>query len=263
MLIRNQYDGQLYEVPDGPVGGYGEYSSDGYQGLGLPIFGALAAKAAARFLPKALPYARRFLRGVFPGRSAPLVGAPPPFHTGNLATRVAQRVVALLRQEGLQPAPGAPAPAPTVEPAPPAPPVAEPQPGLSEYPYFPARQYLAQQYPPRPYPGVLAAAAVPIPADTLLAAPYSPAPFPGATPQGWVQPSMQYPGTGGRRLYLRCSTWRGQPGLVPGPGMAVQPGALPGPGSFATPLAPPVASPYAALPRRYRRRRYRRPGRRS
>jgi hypothetical protein len=37
----------------------------------------------------------------------------------------------------------------------------------------------------------------------------------GYPPAGWTTPTLPYTGAPPRRLYLRCSVWPGQPGLVP------------------------------------------------
>jgi hypothetical protein len=77
-------------------------------------------------------------------------------------------------------------------------------------------------------------------------------------PQGWQRPNAQYPGAApDRRLYLRCSAWRGPAGMVPGPGMPLapgMPGATPGlPGTPGAPGMPPGA--WGGGRRRRRRRR--------
>ena len=71
-------------------------------------------------------------------------------------------------------------------------------------------------------------------------------PFPG----GWQRPGVPYAGPHPRRLYLRCSAWRGPRGLVPPAGAVA-------PGTTVAPVAPgvvgpaPVARPFV----RHRRRR--------
>src|SRR5713226_793940 len=49
-------------------------------------------------------------------------------------------------------------------------------------------------------------------------------PFLPPTPPGWMQPAFPYTGAQPRRVYMRCSVWPGQPGLVP-----TAPGAWPQP----------------------------------
>jgi hypothetical protein len=79
-------------------------------------------------------------------------------------------------------------------------------------------------------PGATVVPAAPAYAQPSPYSPYSPSPVPGyfpprfpmracATPVGWTTPALPYTGTQPRRLYLRCSVWPGQSGLVP-----VQPG---------------------------------------
>lgn len=90
---------------------------------------------------------------------------------------------------------------------------------------------VAVQAPPIPVP---VAAGVPVP-PIPIAGPIGqllpnvlPASMPGypsrrcQTPVGWTTPALPYTGTAPRRLYLRCSVWPGQAGLVP-----VQPGQWP------------------------------------
>ncbi|MFN0172622.1 MAG: hypothetical protein ACKV22_40095 [Bryobacteraceae bacterium] len=237
MLIQNQYDGRLYEVPEGTVAGYGEYP--GQEGLGIPFLAPLAARAAARFLPKAIPFARRLLsRGGIPG-----VPVAPAVSTARLSTRIAEKVAALLRQQGVQTAPTA---ASQPQPAGGPPPAGgEPEPAVGEYPYYGQPRPYPAAWPQRPYPPATPQRPWP---QQPYPSPYMPGP-PGAR---WVVPNAQYPSTGARRLYLRCSSWWGPRGRVPGPGMAVQPGQ---PGVPQPPFAPATATPPTAP---YQRRRYRR-----
>src|SRR5215831_18708980 len=81
--------------------------------------------------------------------------------------------------------------------------------------------------------------------------------FPGQMPPGWVRPPVPYTGIQPRRLYLRCSAWRGDPGYVPSvaanampgyPGMpGMYPPGIPGmpgfPGMPGMPGMPGVPSP--------------------
>src|SRR5262245_49426019 len=105
-------------------------------------------------------------------------------------------------------------------------------------------------------------AAFPSPA---AAAPFLPPPigglfsnlFPGAAPPlpappGWIPAPVPYTGLPPRRVYMRCSTWRGPTGLVPdfAPQM---------PGIAPTPLIPPV--PAGPTPGFFPRRRFGRSGR--
>jgi hypothetical protein len=80
-------------------------------------------------------------------------------------------------------------------------------------------------------------------------------------PQGWQRPGANYPGAPpDRRLYLRCSAWRGPSGMVPGPGMplatALPPGAPGAPGTVpGMPGAPGMPGGWGGGRRRRRRRR--------
>jgi hypothetical protein len=242
MLIQNQYDGRLYEVPDGTAAGYGEYP--GQEGLGIPFLAPLAARVASRLLPKAIPFAQRLLsRGGIP--AAPVV---PAVSTARLSTRIAEKVAALLRQQGVQiaPQPAVVQAAPPAGVPPAAPPTGEPEPGVGEYPYYGLPRPYAAAWPWRPSPRQ------PYPSPYQAPSPYQQGPG-GAR---WVAPSAQYPGSGARRLYLRCSSWWGPHGRVPGPGMPIQP-ALPvlTPPPFTPAPATATATPTAT---RYTRRHYRR-----
>lgn len=215
MLIQNQYDGRFYEVPD--FAGYDEYEGPGYHGLGLPFFAPLAAKIGARFLPKALPFARRFLRrfrrrfpripGVPFAPGLPFPGGGPPIPRTLLSTNVARKVVAMLRQQGLQVTPAGPfGPAPGPQPGPPpgpdpgtAPPDAQPQPGVGEYPYDPqaagSEEFdpYAQEYP-ETYP---------------YQDPYQ---YPYARTSSWRRFSRWFPGRRAGYWGRRSSNWPRQPG---------------------------------------------------
>src|SRR5262245_11105300 len=138
MLTRNPYDGRLYEVPD--IAGYG-YAGGG-PGYGfLPFLAPLAAKVGAKLLPKAIPFLKKLpvvgdLFGEVPGRfrrfrrfpfrpgwprpfpfrpGLPLPGIAPPIAGPLLSTRIARKVVAMLRQQGLQVMPAGPPPGPPPE----------------------------------------------------------------------------------------------------------------------------------------------------
>jgi hypothetical protein len=81
-------------------------------------------------------------------------------------------------------------------------------------------------------------------------------PMPGVPP-GWIQPPIPYTGMQPRRLYMRCSTWRGVPGLVPASAASAVPG-MPGiPGMPGQPGFPPAMPGIPAMAGRGRRRRSR------
>lgn len=72
-------------------------------------------------------------------------------------------------------------------------------------------------------------------------------------PPGWIPRPSPYLGRKGRRIYLRCVSWRGPKGLVP----AVAAQAQPAPAVVAQPVTPgPVVRP-AVMGRRFARRRRR------
>jgi hypothetical protein len=54
--------------------------------------------------------------------------------------------------------------------------------------------------------------------------------IPRPLPPGWMRPTLPYTGPAPRRVYMRCSTWPGPPGLVPRfPGAPTPPPGLPQP----------------------------------
>jgi hypothetical protein len=84
-------------------------------------------------------------------------------------------------------------------------------------------------------------------------APPVPAP-PMQAPPGWIPRPSPYLGTKGRRMYLRCVSWRGPKGLVP----AVAAQAQPAPAVVAQPVPPgPVVMAPVVTGRRFARRRRR------
>ena len=73
-------------------------------------------------------------------------------------------------------------------------------------------------------------------------------------PPGWIPRPSPYLGTKGRRMYLRCVSWRGPKGLVP----AVAAQAQPAPAVVAQPVPTgPVVMQPAVMGRRFARRRRR------
>jgi hypothetical protein len=73
-------------------------------------------------------------------------------------------------------------------------------------------------------------------------------------PPGWIPRPSPYLGRKGRRIYLRCVSWRGPKGLVP----AVAAQAQPAPAVVAQPVPPgPVVMQPAVMGRRFARRRRR------
>jgi hypothetical protein len=74
-------------------------------------------------------------------------------------------------------------------------------------------------------------------------------------PPGWIPRPSPYLGRKGRRMYLRCVSWRGPKGLVP----AVAAQAQPAPAVVAQPVPPgPVVVAPAVMGRRFASRRRRR-----
>jgi hypothetical protein len=99
-------------------------------------------------------------------------------------------------------------------------------------------------------PGSSPAPPMPLPFPPNMASSMYPgaSPYPvGPLPPGWVRPMG--PVTGSNRLYLRCSTWPGPPGLAPA-GIN-PPGYPPAPGYPGYPPAP--VGPVHRRHRRHRR----------
>jgi len=78
---------------------------------------------------------------------------------------------------------------------------------------------------------------------------YSPMAMRPPVPPTWSRPQLPYTGPQPRRLYLRCSSWRGPSGLVPA--NAVAPGIAPPPAA----IAAQTAAARVAMRRRARGRR--------
>ncbi|MGA7392219.1 MAG: hypothetical protein WBV90_06615 [Terrimicrobiaceae bacterium] len=72
-------------------------------------------------------------------------------------------------------------------------------------------------------------------------------------PPGWIPRPSPYLGRKGRRMYLRCVSWRGPKGLVP----AVAAQAQPAPAVVAQPVPPGPVVMRPAVGRRFARRRRR------
>ena len=99
-----------------------------------------------------------------------------------------------------------------------------------------------------PPPGPEAAEPPPMEPSPAAAPPMGPPPVLRrvAPPVGWITPALPFTGRQPRRLYLRCSVWPGQAGLVPiaagapgmVPGVTPLPGMLPGLLPGAIPLRP-------------------------
>jgi hypothetical protein len=119
--------------------------------------------------------------------------------------------------------------------------------------FFPVAQAFRQAVPAAAPPGSVGGfygEAVPAPP---VAAPPVPAP-PMQAPPGWIPRPSPYLGTKGRRMYLRCVSWRGPKGLVP----AVAAQAQPAPAVVAQPVPPgPVVMAPVVTGRRFARRRRR------
>jgi hypothetical protein len=94
-----------------------------------------------------------------------------------------------------------------------------------------------------------------VPAPPIPAQPMPAPPMPAQAlqpPPGWIPRPSPYLGRKGRRIYLRCVSWRGPKGLVP----AVAAQAPPAPAVVAQTPGPVVVAP-AVMGRRFARRRRR------
>jgi hypothetical protein len=223
MLAQDPVTGQVYEVPDSQLyeADYAEYPEMMgeppvvFDGFGNPI-----GTVGLPFLPMAISAA------------------------GGLIRRIIQ---AVRQRRAMRAAQGAPAPMPAPMPA-------APMPMMAPFVAMPPQEPVAMEtmgeavydglgnpvglIPPFPLPA-------PVPAPFRLS-PFMPQAFRPRqlqVPPGWVRPPVPFLGMRPRRLYLRCSAWRGPAGLVPG---------------FATqPVAPSAAAPGGApvpVRRRHRRR---------
>jgi hypothetical protein len=251
MLAQDPVTGQLYEVPDNqPYGiGYAEAPMV-YDGLGnpvgfLPFLAPLAAKVAAKALPRVAKYvaplAQRFLPKVLPAITRAAGGIAP-----QIAQQAAQARLSVTRAftppvPYVSPVPYMPAPMPSS----PMPPSAEEE----EYGQYGQYAPPGPMYMPPPAP--MALPGQPMPGQFPL--PVRPRPYCRAPqPVGWITPALPFTGMRPRRLYLRCSVWPGPKGLVPA--IATQPGA---PGAVPG-MAPGTAPGTVQVPPRRRRRRGRR-----
>lgn len=104
--------------------------------------------------------------------------------------------------------------------------------------------FVPTPYGLRPMPAM---PGMPPPGMTFMPRPLFRAPH----PVGWVTPALPFTGTRPRRLYMRCATWPGPAGLVPG--FANQ--ALPAPGMPGVPGVPGAPVPAGGRRRRRRGRR--------
>ena len=230
MLVQDTLTGAVHEVPESQLyeADYAEspeQMAEGqilYDGLGNPVGFSLlkrAFRAATRLAPLA--------------SLLPVPGA-------GLLTQVAQRALpGIIRQLG-------PAAQRLQRVLPP---------GVVQQ-FAPVAQAFQQAVPAAAPPGTVggfygeAVPAPPIPAQPMPAPPMPPQAL--QPPPGWIPRPSPYLGRKGRRIYLRCVSWRGPKGLVP----AVAAQAPPAPAVVAQTPGPVVVAP-AVMGRRFARRRRR------
>ena len=194
MLYQDTLTGMLHEVPDNQVAGWGLAEDPYGVGEAQMVYDGLGNPLGWGFLKKlvkkAVPFATSML-----GPYGQIIK-----HAIPVVTRALGPSVQAMRQQAAQ----------QLAPAPMGPPpqiLQEAQPQMEGIPVGYAQ------------PGVY---------SPMAFRPPVPAGFRPPVPAGWRRPGPT-PGPQGRRLYLRCSSWRGPSGLVPvnaaqGP-MATPPGA--------------------------------------
>ena len=227
MLAQDTLTGALYDVPE--FSGFGAYD-----GLGFD-FGNL--------LKTVLPGVGNIVSGLIGGGGG---GGAAPALPG------LPNIAGLLGGGGGLPglsnifgglfgggAPGAPGGLPIPIP---------PLPGLPGFPGFPSPSNIIAR---------LFGGGGPAPAPHPMMPFRPPMPFHRSPmPVGWVTPALPYTGTAPRRLYMRCSVWPGQAGLVPAFAAQTPAGAPGAPVPGALPAVPVVPGIFGRRhPRGHRRRR--------
>lgn len=221
MLYQDTLTGMLHEVPDSQVSGWGLAEDpygvgEGqvvYDGLGNPLGWGFIK----RLVKKAAPFAMSAL-----GPYGQIIKTALP-----VVSRALAPTVQAMRQQAMQQlASGQPAPQ-------------QVQPQLAGIAVGLPRQGMYSRMPMSPVPFRPPMSAVPFRPGM------SPVPMRPPWPAGWRRPQGPNMGPQARRLYMRCSAWRGPGGLVP---VNVAPVATP---QAAAAVAPPAA---VRAPGRYRGR---------
>jgi len=230
MLVQDTLTGVVHEVPESQLYEADYAESPEQMAEGQMLYDGLGNPVGFSFLKRAFRAATRL---------APLASLLPVPGAG-LLTQVAQRALpGIIRQLG-------PAAQRLQRVLPP---------GVVQQ-FAPVAQAFQQAVPAAAPPGTVggfygeAVPASPIPAQPMPAPPMPPQAL--QPPPGWIPRPSPYLGRKGRRIYLRCVSWRGPKGLVP----AVAAQAPPAPAVVAQTPGPVVVAP-AVMGRRFARRRRR------
>ena len=230
MLVQDTLTGAVHEVPESQLYEADYAESPEQMAEGQMLYDGLGNPVGFSFLKRAFRAATRL---------APLASLLPVPGAG-LLTQVAQRALpGIIRQLG-------PAAQRLQRVLPP---------GVVQQ-FAPVAQAFQQAVPAAAPPGTVggfygeAVPAPPIPAQPMPAPPMPAQAL--QPPPGWIPRPSPYLGRKGRRIYLRCVSWRGPKGLVP----AVAAQAPPAPAVVAQTPGPVVVAP-AVMGRRFARRRRR------
>jgi hypothetical protein len=230
MLVQDTLTGVVHEVPESQLYEADYAESPEQMAEGQMLYDGLGNPVGFSFLKRAFRAATRL---------APLASLLPVPGAG-LLTQVAQRALpGIIRQLG-------PAAQRLQRVLPP---------GVVQQ-FAPVAQAFQQAVPAAAPPGTVggfygeAVPAPPIPAQPMPAPPMPAQAL--QPPPGWIPRPSPYLGRKGRRIYLRCVSWRGPKGLVP----AVAAQAPPAPAVVAQTPGPVVVAP-AVMGRRFARRRRR------
>lgn len=230
MLVQDTLTGVVHEVPESQLYEADYAESPEQMAEGQMLYDGLGNPVGFSFLKRAFRAATRL---------APLASLLPVPGAG-LLTQMAQRALpGIIRQLG-------PAAQRLQRVLPP---------GVVQQ-FAPVAQAFQQAVPAAAPPGTVggfygeAVPAPPIPAQPMPAPPMPAQAL--QPPPGWIPRPSPYLGRKGRRIYLRCVSWRGPKGLVP----AVAAQAPPAPAVVAQTPGPVVVAP-AVMGRRFARRRRR------
>ena len=230
MLVQDTLTGVVHEVPESQLYEADYAESPEQMAEGQMLYDGLGNPVGFSFLKRAFRAATRL---------APLASLLPVPGAG-LLTQVAQRALpGIIRQLG-------PAAQRLQRVLPP---------GVVQQ-FAPVAQAFQQAVPAAAPPGTVGGFyGEAVPASPIPAQPMPAPPMPAQAlqpPPGWIPRPSPYLGRKGRRIYLRCVSWRGPKGLVP----AVAAQAPPAPAVVAQTPGPVVVAP-AVMGRRFARRRRR------